>query len=121
VRTSAEERRVASGLAGLRPVTPGTSLTVELRVEIPPLERRASAGLFARAQVLAAELGLPPLQEASVGGGSDGSVLAGLGVPVLDGLGAVGDHAHAEGEYVEVDALAERAALVAVLVQDLLR
>ena len=120
-RTSAEAKRVASGFAGLRPVTPHTSLSVERSVEIPPLERRASAALFGRAQSLAAGLGLPPLEEASVGGGSDGSVLAGLGVAVLDGLGAVGDHAHAEGEYVEVGALAERAALVAALVQDLLR
>ena len=119
-RTSAEAERVASGFAGLRPVTPHTSLSVERSVEIPPLERRASAALFGRAQALAAGLGLPPLEEASVGGGSDGSVLAGLGVAVLDGLGAVGDHAHAEGEYVEVGALAERAALVAALVQDLL-
>ncbi len=121
LRTSAEAKRVASGFAGLRPVTPGTSLTVGRSVEIPPLERRASAELFGRARTLAAGLGLPPLEEASVGGGSDGSVLAGLGVAVLDGLGAVGDHAHAEGEYVEVGALAERTALVAALVQDLLR
>jgi glutamate carboxypeptidase len=121
VRTRVEAERIASAFAGLRPVTPRTSLSVERTVEIPPLERRASSELFRRAQVLAAGLGLPPLQEASVGGGSDGSVLAGLGVSVLDGLGAVGDHAHAEGEYVEVAALAERAALVAVLVQDLLR
>jgi glutamate carboxypeptidase len=119
VRTSVEAERVASALAALRPVLPGTVLTVERSVSIPPLERGASAALFARAQRVAPRLGLPPLTEAAVGGGSDGSVLAGLGVPVLDGLGAVGDHAHAEGEYVEISALAERAALVAALVRDL--
>ena len=69
---------------------------------IPPLERRRLGALFERAQELAAALGLPPLREASVGGGSDGNLLAALGVPVLDGLGAVGDHAHGEGEYVDV-------------------
>jgi glutamate carboxypeptidase len=63
---------------------------------------------------------LPPIAEASVGGASDGNLLASLGVPVLDGLGAVGDLAHADGEYVQVDALPERAALVARLVEDLL-
>jgi glutamate carboxypeptidase len=120
VRTAAEAGRIAVELEALRPVTPGTSLRVDRLVEVPPLERRASAALFDRARRLAAELGLPPLAEASVGGGSDGNLLAALGVPVLDGLGAVGDHAHAEGEYVEVAALAERAALVASLVQDLL-
>jgi glutamate carboxypeptidase len=120
VQTQDEADRVAFALAALRPVLTGTSVDVERTVEIPPLERRASAELFARAQGLAGELGLAPLTEAAVGGGSDGSVIAGLGVPVLDGLGAVGDNAHAEGEYVEVAALAERAALVAALVQDLL-
>jgi glutamate carboxypeptidase len=69
---------------------------------------------------VAAGLGLAPLTEAAVGGGSDGNLLAGLGLPVLDGLGAVGGGAHAEGEYVEVDAMEERAALVTALVQDLL-
>jgi glutamate carboxypeptidase len=118
-RTAAEAERVAAALAGLRPATPDTSVRVEQSVALPPLERRASAELFGRAQRLAVELGLPPLTEAAVGGGSDGSVLAGLGLSVLDGLGAVGGRAHAEGEYVEVGALAERAALVAALVRDL--
>ena len=121
VPTAAEADRVRAGLAGLGPVGEGTSVAVEVVAEVPPLERRASAALYDRAQELARGLGLPPLAEAAVGGGSDGNLLAGLGVPVLDGLGAVGDHAHAEGEYVEVGALAERAALVAALVEDLLR
>jgi glutamate carboxypeptidase len=119
-RTTAEADRVASQLAELRPVTSGTSIRVERTAAVPPLERRVSVELFERAQHHAAELGLPPLREVSVGGGSDGNLLAALGVPVLDGLGAVGDHAHGEGEYVEVAALADRAALVAALVQDLL-
>lgn len=120
VRTRVEAERVDAGFAALAPSLPGTALAVERTIGIPPLERSASAALFARAEALALELGLPPLAEASVGGGSDGSVLASLGVPVLDGLGAVGDLAHAEGEYVEVARLAERAALVARLVEELL-
>jgi glutamate carboxypeptidase len=120
VPTAGEAERVAAALAALRPVTPGTSVAVERGLSVPPLERHASAELYARAQRLAASLGLEPLAEASVGGGSDGSVVAASGVAVLDGLGAVGDHAHAEGEYIEISALAERAALVAALVQDLL-
>jgi len=120
VRTLAEAERIASALAGLRPETPGTSVSVSCSVEVPPLERRASAGLYARARRVAEEVGLPPLTDTSVGGGSDVNLLAALGLAVLDGLGAVGDHAHAEGEYVEVASLPERAALVAALVQDLL-
>ncbi len=121
VRTELEAGRIAAAFAALEPVDPATSLDVERSISIPPLEHAASAALFARAQELAGGLGLAALTEAAVGGGSDGSVLAALGLRVLDGLGAVGDHAHGEGEYVVVDELAERAALVAALVQDLLR
>ncbi len=119
-RTRAEADRVREALSGLLPVVPGTAVTVEETVSVPPLERAASEALYRRAQALAAALGLGPLDEAAVGGGSDGNLVASLGVPVLDGLGAVGDHAHGEGEFVEIPALAERAALVAALVADLL-
>jgi glutamate carboxypeptidase len=119
-RTRAEAERVREALSGLRPVLPGTAVTVEETVSVPPLERSASEALFGRAQELAGALALGPLTEAAVGGGSDGNLVASLGVPVLDGLGAVGDHAHGEGEYVEIPALAERTALVAALVADLL-
>lgn len=64
----------------------------------------------------AAHLGLPPLTSASVGGGSDGNFTAGIGVPTLDGIGAVGYHAHAEGEYVELDAMTERPILLTRLI-----
>jgi glutamate carboxypeptidase len=76
--------------------------------------------LFARAGRLAEQLGLPPLEGVHVGGASDGNFTAGLGIPTLDGLGAVGGGAHAEDEHVLVDAMAPRAALVAALVRDLL-
>jgi glutamate carboxypeptidase len=121
MRTRAEAERIDAALSGLRPVTPGTSLEVERTIGVPPLERRASVALFQRAQEIAAARGLPAPMEASVGGASDGNLLAGLDVQVLDGLGAVGGGAHAEGEYVEVAAMAERSELVAALVEDLLR
>ena len=119
-RTQAEAERVEAALAALRPVTPDTSLRVVRGMTVPPLERRSSAELYRRAQVLAGGLGLPPLTEAEVGGGSDGSFVASLGVPTLDGLGGVGDHPHGEGEFVKVETMAERAALVAALVDDIL-
>jgi glutamate carboxypeptidase len=119
-RTHGEAERIDDAFRALRPVTEGAALTVERVGAVPPLERSASASLFRRAEELADRLGLPPLLEAAVGGGSDGNMIAALGVPTLDGLGAVGDHAHGRGEYVRIDAMAERAALVAALVQDLL-
>jgi glutamate carboxypeptidase len=119
-RTTVEAARVDAAVRALRSVTPGTALDVERTVGVPPLERRASADLFRRAQRVAAGLGLPPLREAAVGGGSDGNLLAGLGIEVLDGLGAVGGGAHAEGEYIDVGTMSERVALVAALVDDLL-
>jgi glutamate carboxypeptidase len=111
-----EAERVTAGFEALAPHQPGATLTVEREAFVPPLERKAAVELFRRAQAL----GLPELEEASVGGASDGNHIAATGVPTLDGLGAVGDHAHAEGEYVVVSAMAERAALVAALVADLL-
>jgi glutamate carboxypeptidase len=76
--------------------------------------------LLARAQRVAIRLGLEPPAGVAVGGGSDGNFTAAIGVPTLDGLGAVGDRAHAEGEYTVLDAMPERAALLAGLVADLL-
>jgi glutamate carboxypeptidase len=119
-RTRDEADRIDAAFKGLEPVAAGAALSVERTVAVPPLERSASATLFLRAQELAARLGLAPLAEASVGGGSDGNQIAALGIPTLDGLGAVGGNAHGEGEFVRIDAMAERAALVAALVDDLL-
>ncbi|MGH2809095.1 MAG: M20 family metallopeptidase [Actinomycetota bacterium] len=116
----AEEARVDTALRALAPVLDDVALELERMGHVPPMSRQISAALYATAQGLAAELGLPPLSEASVGGGSDGNFTASLGIPTLDGLGAVGGNAHAEGEYVVVDAMPERAALVAALVEHLL-
>ncbi|HEY8108109.1 MAG TPA: M20 family metallopeptidase [Gaiellaceae bacterium] len=118
--TRAEGERIAAAFAAVRPGVPGSTTSVEQETFVPPLERSSSRELFELAKRLQDELGLPPLREASVGGGSDGNHLAALGVPTLDGLGAVGDFAHGEGEFVLVSAMAERAALLAALVSELL-
>ena len=73
-----------------------------------------SAALYAKARALANEMGVT-LGEAFVGGGSDGNFTAALGVPTLDGLGAVGEGAHSLRENIVVRALPERAALLAGL------
>jgi glutamate carboxypeptidase len=118
--TREEGERIDAAFAAVRPKIPGASTSVEQETFVPPLERNSSRELFELAQRLHGELGLPPLREASVGGGSDGNHIAALGVPTLDGLGAVGEHAHGEGEFVVVSAMAERAALLAALVSELL-
>jgi glutamate carboxypeptidase len=114
-----EQQRVDVRLRALAAQVPGCRLELFGGVNRPPLDPDAGAELFGRAQRLAAGLGMPALQGVRVGGASDGNFTAGIGVPTLDGLGAVGDGAHAEGEYVLVDAMPERAALVRALVQDL--
>jgi len=118
--TVAEMQRVASALASMSPQLPGASLTLVTRSLRQPLEPAMSAALFARAQRAAAELGIHPLDGVAVGGGSDGNITAGLGIPTLDGLGAVGGNAHAEGEWASVTAMSPRIALVAALVRNLL-
>jgi glutamate carboxypeptidase len=85
----------------------------------PPLERTAGVrALFRHAQVLMREMELP-LNEAATGGGSDGNFTAALGVPTLDGLGAIGDGAHSPQEHVLIRSLPERAALLAGLLATL--
>jgi len=79
---------------------------------------RAIVRLFRLAQGLAAELGVR-LEESMTGGGSDGNFTAALGVPTLDGLGAVGEGAHAAHESILIDRIADRTALLAKLVQAL--
>jgi glutamate carboxypeptidase len=98
----------------LRPAIKGAKLEIRGGFNRPPMERRNSSALYVKARALAAELGLT-LGEASVGGGSDGNFTAALGVPTLDGLGAVGEGAHSSTENVMVSKLPERAALLAGL------
>jgi glutamate carboxypeptidase len=117
---TAEQARVHAAMSSLLPVVPDAVLQVSGGPNRPPLAASSSAGLFALASSVAAELGLPPLTEAAVGGGSDGNYTAGVGTPTLDGLGAVGGGAHAEHEHVLVGSLPGRAALLAALIDRLL-
>jgi glutamate carboxypeptidase len=118
---AAEQARVEAELRGLRPAVPGATLALEPGMMVAPLEAESSRGLFALARQAAAELGLLPLRGVSVGGGSDGNFTAAAGVPTLDGLGAVGGNAHAEGEWASLAAMPERAALAAGLIRLILR
>ncbi|MFC6083484.1 M20 family metallopeptidase [Sphaerisporangium aureirubrum] len=117
VPTLAAQHRVDELLRALSPRIAGTRLEVLGGPNRPPLEPDSSAALFALAQRVAAGLGLPPLAGAGVGGASDGNFTAGAGCPTLDGLGAVGGGAHAEGEHVIVAEMPGRAALLAGLIE----
>jgi glutamate carboxypeptidase len=103
----------------LKPLDKACRLEIGGGLNRPPLERsKAGARLFRLAQTLSSELGFQ-LKEASVGGGSDGNFTAALGVPTLDGLGAVGEGAHAAHEHVLASALAPRTALLARLLEEI--
>lgn len=105
---------------GLKPVDPRCSLEVTGGLNRPPMERTPGvAALYRAAKSLAARhLGLT-LEESSTGGGSDGNFTAGLGVPTLDGLGAVGEGAHAARESILASRMADRTALLAHLTRHL--
>jgi glutamate carboxypeptidase len=115
-RTAAAQRTVDRLLRGLEPDDPRARLELELVARCSPLESVRSAGLFALAQRVAESLGLPALAGVEVGGGSDGNRTAALGIPTLDGLGAVGAGAHAEDEHVVLAEMPRRAALLAGLI-----
>ena len=110
----ADMRRIEKQLRSLRPILPGARLDVRGGFNRAPLEPKISAELFQRASTLAKSMGLT-LGKATAGGGSDGNLTAALGIPTLDGLGAVGDGAHSPGEYVLARTMPQRAALLAAL------
>jgi glutamate carboxypeptidase len=119
--TRAAAEAIEARLRALQPRRAGTRLTIEGGFERPPMERGSGvAELFSRASRVASVLGRE-LGEGSAGGGSDGNFTAALGVPTLDGLGPVGDGAHAAHEHVEIAALPWRAALIAGLLADFTR
>jgi glutamate carboxypeptidase len=107
--------RIERKFAALKPVDKSCALAVTGGMNRPPMERtRGTVKLFRQARALAAELGFA-LDEASTGGASDGNFTSALGIPTLDGLGAVGEGAHAPHESIVVEHLAPRTALLAGL------
>ncbi|MEW6724426.1 MAG: M20 family metallopeptidase [Bacillota bacterium] len=119
VATVAQADWAVAAIRGLQPVLAGTTLEVSGGMNRPPMESTpGNLALFEQTRDLGAELGLA-LSAAGSGGGSDGNFTSALGIPTLDGLGAVGDGAHAYHEYVEVHRLPGRVALLARLLEKL--
>ena len=116
VESADEKNRVEAAFAALAPHLSEATISVTGGVNRPPMPESTSAELFAMARDV-----IPGIEGTSVGGGSDGNFTAAIGVPTLDGLGAVGGGAHADHEYLVVEAMVERASLVAGLVTTLSR
>jgi glutamate carboxypeptidase len=117
--TASQAARVHAGLHKLKPCDPRCSLEVSGGVERGPFERsKATVRLYRVAAQVAEQLGFK-LGEAAVGGTSDGNFTAALGVPTLDGLGAVGDGAHTPNEFAVAREMPRRTALLAELMSTL--
>jgi glutamate carboxypeptidase len=117
VPTGADARRVQESILDLRPVTPGVKLRIRGGIGRPPMEHTPrNRRLWETARRLGAKLGLD-LEEGLAGGASDGNTTS-LFTATLDGLGAVGDGAHARHEFVYTDKLVERCALLALLLME---
>jgi len=114
--TSADEKgRIEAAMAALEPVVAGTSIEVSGAIGRPPMPVEASATLFPLAQAVA-----PGIAGVPVGGGSDGNFTAALGVPTLDGLGAVGGGAHADHEFILADTMPGRVDMIEGILRRLL-
>jgi glutamate carboxypeptidase len=119
VSEPAEADRLDALMASLTTTVPEARIEVLGGLNRPPMHESASATLYPLAERAAADVGITGLRGVGVGGGSDGNFTAAIGVPTLDGLGAVGGGAHADHEFVEVDALVPRTRLLATLLQQL--
>jgi glutamate carboxypeptidase len=111
-----DAQRVDRRFRSLRAIDRRCSLEVTGGLNRPPMERTpGTVALFKRAATMAAGLGFQ-LQEAATGGGSDGNFTSALGIPTLDGMGAVGEGAHADQESILLEALVPRTALLAAMI-----
>jgi glutamate carboxypeptidase len=116
IARAVDAERMDRRFRSLRAVDRQCRLEITGGLNRPPMERTsATVALFRRAATMAAGLGFQ-LQEAATGGGSDGNFTSALGIPTLDGMGAVGEGAHASHESILLDALVPRTALLAAMI-----
>ena len=117
VSTAADVEEIEKKILGLRPFLKGAEVRVTGGIDRPPLERSPGVvALYEKARAIAKELGFD-LGEGSAGGSSDGNLTAAQGVPTLDGLGPMGDGAHADSEHIVISDLPRRTALLARLLE----
>ncbi len=113
--TVTELERVDAAMHRLTAQLAGAVVSVAGGIERRPFEETVARTLYTEAATAATALGIGPLAAVRSGGGSDGNLTAALGIPTLDGLGAVGGHPHAWNEHVLIDTMPERAALLGAL------
>ena len=117
VMQPAEWERVEAEMMALDPVLEGTSLEISGELNRPPMPfDETMKATFEKVQAIGAEIGLE-LKAGGTGGGSDANFVAPLGIPVLDGLGAIGEGLHSEREFIFTDSLEERAYLLAAIIE----
>lgn len=117
IKSAKQASGVDRKLRSLKPFDRHCQLELTGRINRLPMERTAGvAALYKKAQAIAREIGWE-LAEAAVGGGSDGNFTAGLGIPTLDGMGGVGDGAHAVHEFIVISELPRRALLLAGMME----
>jgi glutamate carboxypeptidase len=115
IARASDAKKVDRFFTNLKPFDKACKLTVTGGINRPPMERKpGTVALFKQARKLAANLGFD-LDEAATGGGSDGNFTAALGIPTLDGMGAIGAGAHAAHEHIVTEHLAPRTALLAAM------
>jgi len=118
---AAHAERIERGLRSLLPVNPAARITVEGGFHRPPMERsRAIGRLVEQVQAMAQDMGLELVEDCKMfAGASDANFTSAMGVPTMDGMGAIGSHPHAEGENIVADELVKRTALLARAVSEL--
>jgi len=118
VMQSGEWKRLESEMKKLKPVMDGTSLEITGNLNRPPMPfDETMKATFEKAKSIAAQVGME-LKAGGTGGASDGNFVAPLGIPVLDGMGAIGEGAHSEREYIFADSMEQKARLIAALIHD---
>jgi glutamate carboxypeptidase len=119
IARAADAQELQQKFAALKPFDPDCSIELSGGINRPPMERtEGTVRLFGLAQGIAQSMGWK-LEESSTGGGSDGNFTSALGIPTLDGLGALGEGAHAPHESVVIQELPQRTALLTTLIQSL--
>ncbi len=114
-----EDTRISNEILKLIPKNPSTKLNTKQIFSCPPMEANPSISmLFERVKKIGKKLNLD-LCESSSGGGSDANFASSQGIPTLDGLGAIGDGAHSNTEYINIDSLSIRASLLALIIQEI--
>ena len=119
--SKAELARIDSAIRALSPSHPEAKIEIVGGINRPPLEPTSTMKLYEKLEKVAAEIGMKPIGHASVGGASDGNFAAAAGAQVLDGLGAVGDGAHAPHEHILISSIPERITLLTAFIKELIR